>query len=1521
MATFKSNTSREYYAILTVTEKSQSIEANKTTLSYKLVMYSGDYDFSGYTIGYQIKINGKEVAYHDNNGNQTSLGTNSSKTVCSGTTTVTHDSDGTKEDMAISFKIWMDKTSYLPASDLTKSGTMDLTTIPRATAPSIDLDSVEMGKSIVISMPRKVSSFTHTLTYSFGEASGTIGTELGTSKTWTVPLSLADKIPNATSGTLTVTCKTYSGSTLIGTKTDAVKVIVPDTVVPNINDVDITEAVAAVTNAFGDIFVQNLSQLNVAVEASGAYGSTIKSYSVELDGITYVRQAFTSNVIRTAGELDIIVNVTDSRGRKVSETYKVDIVEYSKPVVTNMTYIRCDSDGTQNSSGMSIKVTVSGKVYPVNELNTKALKLLYKATTEEVYTERVITVADWEFSVDVIINNTDPSVTYECVVQLSDKINAGNPVTHRITTGIIAFSRRAGGKGITFFGEAEEDGIVVKGNNPLKFTDPEAIEQTKKNLGLDNADGLIVDDAISEESGNPVQNKVVKAYVDTSISRVPHNYLPLSGGTVAGNVAATGNLTVDGSVLFKTFFKVGENGGFGVMAANGICWAKEFTLTSYDGSLTSDTFLSRASDNAFLVGNGNYATKILGSGTRPAYNNDSLALYSDLSSYALAGHNHDSVYATKTELNKKANDFSIEIYNGTSGNPKPVRFASFNYSTCNSENGIAAKISMVSGHGNGSSYAFLQDAIIKVTHTGGVEVDNFKYYGASAGTYDDANRQYGDIFWLVDTTNKIVDFYVLMGQYARLYQTPWKRLTYSTGGTVTQHTSCTVYSSGEKAWANNSEIALVSDLSGIGGVSGDYLPLSGGTITGNLIIGSGIAMNAIMGTINTKGVIVSDTGRLALSSDSDEAINLGNTSEPLVINGSTKTFTAPSNVTGTEQITAKFKTSNGGSISFGKEAANSGSMLRFDQVDGTCRLRFRGSATAGAIVWEQPEQGAQLYIDLGSSGADYRRITFPSSGGTLALTSQLSGYLPTSGGTLTGHLYGQYIVGTWLQTTAATDMGAKAEKIAVINSNGWIYYRTPAEILSDIGAAASGHNHDSVYAKTASANTYNGEQKFQNSSYCPTVTDTASGVGCAFKASRGLANEMLVDKLIMTASTGKIPFYNYTSTSGGQMTGLTEVASIGNGDLTLTPTTGEGGQIVLNAAADDSTHGGTVIDNCVDNLRIFGLPSRDGTTHTGVGSVLVINPFNASITGGYSFDGSKLTMTSGAKITGRYVGGGDDEGLIIGRASNSYAGLCLGEPSGVRSVMYLMPNNSAVWRYNDGSSSYDIKHPGKAGTIALISDITDAGVGSGDLYLPLSGGTITGVLTVTGTTISQGNFFVGTENKFLVNAYTGVCYASSYESSSDRRAKSNIMSISDYPTQYTADGEANIFDRLFSKLKPTTYTLNAKETNDLHIGFIAQEVEDALVELGCSSEDFALVGHRYWTDMNTGAQMDAYSLSYEQFTALNTYMIQKEQSRRKVIENEIRSLKAELISTQKKLDVAMMKIAEQAGEIDKLKIA
>ena len=76
-----------------------------------------------------------------------------------------------------------------------------------------------------------------------------------------------------------------------------------------------------------------------------------------------------------------------------------------------------------------------------------------------------------------------------------------------------------------------------------------------------------------------------------------------------------------------------------------------------------------------------------------------------------------------------------------------------------------------------------------------------------------------------------------------------------------------------------------------------------------------------------------------------------------------KTFNAPASASG-EQATAIFKTANGGQIIFGKEGANSGSMIALEQEEGTRRLNFRASATPGAIVWSQPESGSSLFYDV-----------------------------------------------------------------------------------------------------------------------------------------------------------------------------------------------------------------------------------------------------------------------------------------------------------------------------------------------------------------------------------------------------------------------------------------------------------------------------------------------------------------------------------------------------------------------------
>ena len=43
---------------------------------------------------------------------------------------------------------------------------------------------------------------------------------------------------------------------------------------------------------------------------------------------------------------------------------------------------------------------------------------------------------------------------------------------------------------------------------------------------------------------------------------------------------------------------------------------------------------------------------------------------------------------------------------------------------------------------------------------------------------------------------------------------------------------------------------------------------------------------------------------------------------------------------------------------------------------------------------------------------------------------------------------------TWLQTTATSDLNKTAKKVAVLDDSGWVYYRTPGELKSDMGVVA-----------------------------------------------------------------------------------------------------------------------------------------------------------------------------------------------------------------------------------------------------------------------------------------------------------------------------------------------------------------------------------------------------------------------------------------------------------------------------------
>ena len=435
----------------------QSISGNYSRVSVSFVAKTtnsthNDNNKSGY-----INVNGSRYTSFTHK-----LPKASTTTLWSGLITVSHNSNGAGS-VSVSGGYEANVGGY---STITASNSLTLPTIPRVSDLSVNKSSVPADESttVVATATKKSSSFTDTITVSLGSYSKTVtsGTAFTIPKDWINAIS-------GTSATATVTVTTKSGSTVIGSKSTNLTVTVPDSVVPTVSSISASEAITAVTTAFGNRFVRSLSQLNVKVNAAGVYGSTIKSYAVTLDGVKYQSSEFQSNALNTAGSVDIVATVTDSRGRTGTLKKTITVVDYSAPAITGMTYYPCDANGNRNPNGTNTKVIINGLVASVAGQNSRSLILKYKAMDAATYTALTLTTSSWSFEASTIVSGTDPTSTWEFIATLTDKISS---IENRIVTGAPVISRLAGGKGVRLFGEAQNEGFWV-GNIDYTITDAE----------------------------------------------------------------------------------------------------------------------------------------------------------------------------------------------------------------------------------------------------------------------------------------------------------------------------------------------------------------------------------------------------------------------------------------------------------------------------------------------------------------------------------------------------------------------------------------------------------------------------------------------------------------------------------------------------------------------------------------------------------------------------------------------------------------------------------------------------------------------------------------------------------------------------------------------------------------------------------------------------------------------------------------------------------------------------------------
>ena len=295
--------------------------------------------------------------------------------------------------------------------------TLEVTWQEPATQPTLSEATVEMGKSVTISTPAVNSSYRHTLRYAFGKATGTIAEGIASSKSWTPPVSLASRIPDAVSGIGTIYCDTYSGSTLLGTKSVSITLTIPSSVVPSAGK--LTAAVAEDTSGTGQ-FVRGMGKAAVSLSgAAGVYGSTIKSYSVSGGGWSSNESTLTTGILQAAGEITFTAVVTDSRGRTAQTTCAIEVIAYDKPGISSLSVYRCDSTGAKKNAGTYAAIEIKAS-YSAITGNTVTLKAAYKLTSDASYGSDTALTNNGK---TVIGGALSASHTYDVRITVADKFN------------------------------------------------------------------------------------------------------------------------------------------------------------------------------------------------------------------------------------------------------------------------------------------------------------------------------------------------------------------------------------------------------------------------------------------------------------------------------------------------------------------------------------------------------------------------------------------------------------------------------------------------------------------------------------------------------------------------------------------------------------------------------------------------------------------------------------------------------------------------------------------------------------------------------------------------------------------------------------------------------------------------------------------------------------------------------------------------------------------------------------------
>lgn len=361
------------------------------------------------------------------------LGSDGYKGIVSNTVRVYHNNDGSK-NIEIAFSFDGKLSNYYPIGSI--SQTITLPTIPRAS--EIACSSPYIGDTAIISIDKKSSSFTSTLTYNIGTLTGTIATKTSETtvqfKTNEIEDSIYALIPNGKEIQGTIYCTTYSGDTQIGdtksttfnlyTKESACRPDVSATIVDT--NTSVTEITSSNTK-----FIKYISKPKVTISATAKNGSTIKTYSINLnDGQVSNLQEDTFTSI---GSNKITVSAFDTRGYSSSIDVELDMIDYIKLHINTISITR--PEGTSNEAILNCDGAYYNGSFTDTISNSLTASFKYRKSGETNWTDGgniTPTITDNTFKVTDLSLGVlyDYEEEYQFEISFEDKFVIAKEIVH-----------------------------------------------------------------------------------------------------------------------------------------------------------------------------------------------------------------------------------------------------------------------------------------------------------------------------------------------------------------------------------------------------------------------------------------------------------------------------------------------------------------------------------------------------------------------------------------------------------------------------------------------------------------------------------------------------------------------------------------------------------------------------------------------------------------------------------------------------------------------------------------------------------------------------------------------------------------------------------------------------------------------------------------------------------------------------------------------------------------------------------